>query len=107
MSKDNGIYILVTPSEKDKISKEEYRVAYLDSPNNITWSLEEDPIADTIDPAKVKPHFDKSKVYTDEYDAEEAAYLIAANLNMTQPPIYHVYITTAYPEWNGNNHGQN
>ena len=107
MSNNNGVYILVAPIDKDRDSKLEYRVAYLDSVSELTWGLDELPFEEAVDPAKVKPHFDKSDVYHHSSDAEEAAYRIADDRNITCPPIYHVYISTAYPEWDRKGYAQN
>ena len=97
MINDNGIYILVSPSETDE-SRKEYRVSYLHSTNNICWRIDEGMCKEAISPA-IQEHFEKSEIYTDELDAQEEAYRIADSLYITQPPIFHVYLTTTYPKW--------
>lgn len=97
MNKDNGIYILVTPTIKDD-SRAEYRVAFLDSNHNLVWDIGENP-SDALDPSVVKPIFNKSKVYTDSYEAQEEAERIVDNNYMTTPPVYRVFISTPYVEW--------
>ena len=98
MNNDNGVYILITPSETDD-SKAEYRVAYLDSNNNITWDIDQAGSCEACEPSKIKPYFTDATVYTFAGDANEEAYRIADNHYTTTPPVYRIYIETPYPKW--------
>jgi hypothetical protein len=99
MIQDKGIYILVTPSEKD-VGKEEYRVAYLDSSSNITWAIDRlPPTPEAINPTIAAIQFSTSLTFTDKLDAEEQAYVIADTLHITAPSIYHIYISTPFSKW--------
>ena len=97
MTHDNGVYILVSPSVKDR-NKEEYRVAYLDSNHNIVWDLSRD-LTEILDPSLVKSYFDKSTIYTSNIDAKVQASRIARTLDTTNAPVFHVYLSTTYVEW--------
>ena len=98
MNNDEGIYVLVSPTEIDD-SRKEYRVAYVDSTGNIVWELDSPHLENAVDPSKIKSHFDKAKVYLDEQDAEDEVYRISDNLYMTKPPVFHVYMSTPYARW--------
>jgi hypothetical protein len=98
MINDRGVYILVSPSVKEG-RREEYRVAHLDSTNNITWELDQDISANALDPTKVKPYFDKVIVYSDPLEAKDEATRIINNLCVTDLPIYHIYTSTPYVAW--------
>ena len=98
MINDAGIYILVSPTQEDK-RKEEYRVTYLDSTNNIVWELDQKKNTQVLNPSKVKSCFNKSKVYADDNAAREEAYEISNNFCGTLPPIFHIYVSTPYPQW--------
>lgn len=99
MIQDTGVYILVCPSVTEK-GKEEFRVAYLEASNNITWTLDHtSSFNNIIDPTKVASKFIKSEVLTDKLDAEEVAHDITDDLNITTPPIYYIYIDTPFIEW--------
>lgn len=105
MKNDTGVYILISPTEKEGRS-EEYRVAYLDSDNNISWEIDNAASAEMLSPAKTRPLFDKSTVHTDRQGALANAYRLGAEVAMTQPPVFYVYLDTSYAKWRTGNHGK-
>lgn len=98
MANDEGIYVLVCPSPTDKEATE-YRVVYLESANNFTWDVSTSGYPEVDVPTAVKTRFTKVPVFTDKMDADEEAFRLADNYYITKPPVYHIYISTPFVEW--------
>ena len=94
MSDNTGVYVIMTPTGAERM---EYRVVYLEEPYTIKLDLPqtEDPKLHTESKKKI----DRVKVFTDKTRADEFAYNMADAMHGTLTPVFHVYISTPYPEW--------
>jgi hypothetical protein len=106
MNNDEGIYVLVSPTEKDG-DKREYRVSYINSTGNITWELDTTHLDNAVEQSKIKSHFDKAKVYSDELDAKDEVNRILDEMDMTETPVFHIYMSTPYLHWSATTYAKN
>ena len=96
MIKDSGIYILVTPTKQNK---QEYRVTYLATENNLPDPTQIKQSSEVLNPETVKKYFDESPILVDELSARTDAIALAEDMCLTSAPIYTVYHSTPYEDW--------